>query len=58
MSFYCLMCKSFVRLAAELSFSLNVGVYVRVCVWECVYVCLRVYWCVNFHYIVKLLHIL
>lgn len=50
MSFYCLMCKSFVRLAAELSFSL--------CGRVCVCVCHHVYWCVNFHYIVKLLHIL
>lgn len=34
MSFYCLMCKSFVRLAAELSFI--------VCMWVCVCVCLCV----------------
>lgn len=51
MSFYCLMCKSFVRLAAELSFIVCMGV--------CVCMFVRVYWCVNFHYIVKLLlHIL
>lgn len=36
MSFYCLMCKSFVRLAAELSFSL----FVCVCVGVYVYVSL------------------
>lgn len=44
MSFYCLMCKSFVRLAAELSFSLYVGVYGSVCVrvCACVGVCVLV----------------